>query len=515
MQWVQLHTRDNVAVILDVNGLPAGACLALSSGEAVVAREPVPCGHKVALRDLAPGDPIVKFGHVIGQATSLIAAGQHVHTHNVAMPGDFSALVVDPVAAPISAVSCLPGDLPGFFAGYPRTGGRAGVRNYIVVVASANCSASVVKAITRSFETRAGELAVRQIHGVVPLTHGAGCAQADDGLGTLLLNRTLAGSIFHPNVVAALVVGLGCEKTTADSILSVRSALGMTREIPLRQFTIQDVGGSEAAIRRGIAEVEGLAADLPLFRREPVPVAELALALNCGGSDVFSALSANPVLGHCTDALVARGGTAVLAELPECTGAEQLLRARAVSPAVRQKLRAIFAWWGEYARQHQVSINDNLSHGNVASGLTTIIEKSLGAVTKGGGSPLQQVVEYAEPVTEHGLILMNTPGFDPVSMTGLAAGGCNLAAFTTGRGSVYHCALVPTVKIACTSELFRRMTDNMDFNAGRVLEGGGMNEVAAELYHLLLAVAGGRQTCGERLGIGNEEFVPWAVGETL
>lgn len=515
MHWLQLHPQDNVAVVITPSGLEAGSVIEIPGRCSVTATMTVARGHKVALFPLNIGDRIIKFGHEIGEAIKPIKPGDHVHTHNVkVLPSDWHA--VDIQVGPTGTLpAALLERLPREFLGYPRSAGRAGVRNYIVVVASVNCSATVVKSIARRFEGQSTALAEREIHGVVPITHGAGCAMASDGLGAEVLNRSLAGWIYHPNVVGAVVVGLGCEKTTFTTISETRNRLGLVREIPLQQFSIQDVGGTVAAIEHGISVVQKLIESLPRFRRHPLPVSELALALNCGGSDAFSSLTANPLLGHCSDYLASLGATSVLAEIPECNGAEDLLYSRTVSAADRERLRVIFQWWQDYAQKHGVEINDNMSLGNVASGITTIIEKSLGAVSKGGSSPIRQVVDYAEPITKRGLVLMNTPGFDPVSITGLVAGGCNLVAFTTGRGSVYGCAIAPTLKLATTTELYRRMAGDMDFDAGRILTGVSMEEAAVEFFHLLVEVASGKQPCSEALRLGYEEFVPWAVGETL
>lgn len=515
MRWLHLHPHDNVAVVIDPAGLVAGNVIEIASRPPVTVTMPVARGHKVALCALRAGDRVIKFGHVIGEATQAIAAGAHVHTHNVrVLPSDWHAIASNAGPARPVPVPVLE-RLPREFLGYPRPAGRAGVRNYVVVVASVNCSATVVKAIARHFEGPSAALAEREIHGVVPITHGAGCAMASDGLGAEVLNRSLAGWMFHPNVVGAVLVGLGCEKTTCTTIWETRQRLGLVREIPLEQFSIQDLGGTAAAIEHGITVVQKLIESLPRFRRHPLPVSELSLALNCGGSDAFSSLTANPMLGHCSDYLAALGATAVLAEIPECNGAEDLLSSRTVSAADRERLRAIFQWWQDYALKHGVEINDNMSLGNIASGITTILEKSLGAVSKAGSGAVSQVVDYAEPVTAAGVALMNTPGFDPVSVTGLVAGGCNLVAFSTGRGSVYGCAIAPTLKLATTTELFRRMAGDMDFDAGRILAGLAMDDAALEFFHLLIAVASGKRTCSEALGLGREEFVPWAVGETL
>jgi altronate hydrolase len=507
---VQLHPADLVAVVVRPSGLSPGEAWEVGA-YAGRARTGIPSGHKIALRDIQAGEEILKYGLPIAVASTHIRAGEHVHIQNAVMPERYDETAPeDPRRAePPAAWSAL----PSTFEGYRRHDGEAGTRNLVVVAASVNCSATVVKAICRHFLGR--DLFAGGIHGVVPLTHGMGCAQAIGGAGYDLLNRTLAGSIFHPNVVGAVVVGLGCEGTTFDSILETRGRMGLRRDLPLDRVGIQDSGGTEAAIRNGVEAVERLLGSLPGFRRQTLPVSQLRVALNCGGSDAFSGLTANPVLGVASDVLVSKGGTVALAEIPECHGAEGALFRRAANQSVRDALRGVFAWWHDYAARHGVSLNDNLAPGNQAGGITTIVEKSLGAVAKAGTSPLTQVAGYAEPLSRPGFALMNTPGFDPVSVTGLVSGGCNLVAFTTGRGSAYGSALAPTVKISTTSELFRRMTGDMDFDAGPVLEHGGTSQVGAELYERLVRVASGDVTASERLGLGWEDFVPWAVGETL
>jgi altronate hydrolase len=504
-----LNPADGVAVVLHPDGLVPGSRWEIGGSSGVV-RSAVPCGHKLALRDFAPGDAILKYGLPIAVATEFIAAGEHVHVQNTAMP----VLVEGAGEAPAPGrVDPAWQGLPGEFQGYARDGGDAATRNYVVVAATVNCSATVVKAICRRFD--GGDLSRVGLHGVVPLTHGSGCAQSIGGAGYQLLNRTLAGSIFHPNVVGALIVGLGCEGTTIESVLGARARAKLTHEIPLERLGVQDSGGTEEAIRGGVAAVERLLNGLPAFRREALPVKHLRLALNCGGSDAFSGLTANPALGVASDILVSKGGTTVLAEIPECHGAETALLRQAATPAVRDSLSALFAWWRRYAERHGVELNDNLAPGNIAGGITTIVEKSLGAVAKAGTSPLVEVVEYAEPIEGPGFVLMNTPGFDPVSVTGLVAGGCNLVAFTTGRGSAFGSALAPTLKIATNTALFKRMRGDMDVDAGPVLEEGDPAHVGAEIYQRLVNAASGDLTSSERLGLGWEEFVPWAVGETL
>ncbi|MFZ1988983.1 MAG: altronate dehydratase family protein [Alphaproteobacteria bacterium] len=505
-----LREGDDVAVVVASAGVSAGAVLP----GGVKALEAVARGHKVALRDIAKGETIKKFGHTIAVATAPIRAGAWVHQHNAAMPSASQMSGHEQVS---HAVPGALAHLPATFMGYPRRSGLVGTRNYIVVSATVNCSATVVKAICRHFDTREirERLAAKGIDGIAPITHGAGCAQAIGGANYNVLNRTIAGTVFHPNVVAALFVGLGCEGTTAESILSSARLSDLPQDIPIEHIGIQDSGGTASAIAAGIDAVERLIEGVPKFERVPVPVSALKIALNCGGSDAFSSITANPVLGIVSDMLVARGGTVVLAEIPECHGVEDLLRARAVSPEVVKRLDDTFAWWLRYAEQNACDLNNNLAPGNIAGGITTIVEKSLGAVAKAGSSPLTDVVDYSAPIRVPGAVLMNTPGFDPVSVTGLVAGGCNMVTFTTGRGSVYGSATAPTIKIATNSELFKRMSGDMDFDAGQVLRDGEMTRAAEALYKLIVEVASGKKTSSEALGIGWEEFVVWSVGETL
>lgn len=506
--FIILHNADNVAVVTTPEGLAAGVTLPLPTP--LTAVDAIPSGHKVATNRIAQGAPVRKFGHVIGVATQAIDRGQHVHVHNVAMPP--TALVNEGGGIESHAVASV-ANLPQIFQGYKRLHGRAGVRNYVVVVSSVNCSATVVKAVCRRFG--GDDLRRRGVDGVVPVTHQSGCAQAMGGLSHQVLNRTLAGWMFHPNVVGAVVIGLGCEGTTAKTIFAARDAMGLVQDIPVETLTIQDVGGTAAAIEAGTQAVQRVLASLPTFQRQALPVSQLNLALNCGGSDAFSSLTANPVLGLVSDMLAQLHGTVALAEIPECTGAEDLLYSRITQESVRVRLQETFAWWDDYAQRQKVELNNNLAPGNIAGGITTIVEKSLGAVAKSGSTALTEVVGYAHPIHEAGFTLMNTPGFDPVSVTGLVAGGCNMVAFTTGRGSVYGCAIAPTLKIATTTELFKRMASDMDVDAGRVLADGTLTGVAQDLYRFVIEVASGKPTCSELLGLGWEEFVPWPIAETL
>lgn len=480
-------------------------------GIVVIENTEIPIGHKVALKFIPKDTLILKFGYPIGIATEDIDKGKHVHVHNVKYDDKISLPSShDPHAEKTKVLNCK----NKTFKGYLRKNGNVGIRNYIVVAATVNCSATVVKRICQKFAE--SDLSRYNIDGIVPVTHQAGCAQAIGGLNHKVLNRTLAGWIYHPNVVGALVVGLGCEGTTWKSIEeSARKDSRVDSNLPISFLGIQESGGTAAAIENGILAIEALLKTITISHREELPVSHLNLSLNCGGSDAFSSLTANPLLGYVSDLLVIGGGAVTLAEIPECHGAEGLLKSRAKNQQIQTRLDALFDWWNVYAKKNNVNLNNNLAPGNIAGGITTIIEKSLGAVAKAGHSPLCGVVDYSEPMKEKGFLIMNTPGFDPVSVTGLVAGGSQIVAFTTGRGSVYGCGIAPTIKIATNSSLFRRMKDDMDFDSGRIISGEAMNILADELYNLVIDVASGSKTKSELLGMGAEEFTPWPIGETL
>lgn len=504
---IKLNEKDNVAVVVSNEGISAGAPISTLGG--LKPNSSIPSGHKLALKHIKAGDLIVKFGHAIGQASKDISAGDHVHVHNVVMPSTHLKNEQSTQTRDYTQFK----DVPKVFNGYKRSAGRPGIRNYIAVIATVNCSSTVVKAICQHFKSV--DLSKKNIDGVIPITHSAGCAQAIGGLNFSVLNKTIAGWASHPNVVANLFIGLGCEGTTYETIQEASRNLNTDSGKPERHFRIQDVGGTSAAIREGIKLVEELLSQLPKFERTPMPISGIGLALNCGGSDAYSSLTANPSLGVASDILVSNDATSVLAEIPECHGAEELLANRAQSEKVVHKLNAVFDWWKNYSERHNVNLNNNLSPGNIAGGITTIIEKSLGAVSKGGTEPLADVVGYSEQIPNKGFVLMNTPGFDPVSVTGLVAGGCNIVCFTTGRGSVYGCSIAPTIKISTNTPLYNRMQDDIDFNAGEVISGATIEKTGLELMKFIVQVANGNKTKSEINNLGWEEFTPWPIGETL
>jgi len=496
---IQLHPRDKVAVACVA--VAAGAVIAQPGGPLAVPTA-IPAGHKIAIVPIAAGEVVLKYGQPIGVASRPIAAGEHVHVHNVEMGQALPSQAIDGTAsAPLA-----PGKAASF-EGYVRADGRVGTRNYIGVLSSVNCSASVCKAIARAFE---GPGALPGVDGVVAITHGSGCGMSD-GEGLALLRRTLRGYATHPNFAAVLVIGLGCEVNQVDALLD-----GLKTGGRVHGLTIQVEGGTRETIERGQALVRELAAEAAQAKRSTMPAAHLVVGLQCGGSDGYSGISANPALGAAVDLLVRHGGTAILSETPEIYGAEHLLTARATSPEVAGKLLARLRWWEDYAARNGAELDNNPSPGNKAGGITTILEKSLGAVAKAGSSPLTDVLGYAEPVRGHGLVFMDTPGYDPVSATGQVAGGATLICFTTGRGSTYGCKPTPSLKLATNTPLFERMSLDMDFNAGGIVDGTqSVAEAGQALFRLMLETASGRPTLSEQHGLGDNEFVPWQLGAVM
>jgi altronate hydrolase len=498
---IRLHADDDV-VIARVE-LPAGTMV---TKENVRASVRVPAGHKIAVRAVAKGKPVHRYNQIIGFATQDIAPGDHVHVHNVAM-GDFQrdyafcALKKD---TPYIAQ-------PATFLGIKRPGGRVATRNYIGILTSVNCSATVARMIAEHFKNRLDDYP--NVDGVVALTHKSGCGMASEGEATDVLRRTIAGYARHPNFFSSQLVGLGCEANQINSLLSAQQ---LKRSDKLVTFTIQEKGGTRKAVENGIARVKEMLPEANKVKREPVPASHLILGLQCGGSDGYSGISANPALGAAVDLLVRHGGTAILSETPEIYGAEHLLTRRAVSREVGEKLIERIRWWEEYTRRLGNEMNNNPSPGNKAGGLTTILEKSLGAVAKGGTTNLVAVYEYAEPVKAHGFVYMDTPGYDPVSATGQVAGGANMICFTTGRGSAYGCKPVPSLKLATNTPLFTHQEDDMDFNCGTIVDGTESIAQAGErFFQLILETASGRKTKSEEFGYGDDEFAPWQLGATM
>lgn len=498
---IRLNPLDNVLIARQA--LPEGLRLA---AEAITVRQPIPSGHKLATEHVEQGQPLRRYGQIIGFASQAIEAGEHVHVHNVEM-GDFArdyAFGVDARPTPASEA---------MFQGIVRADGRVATRNYIGILTSVNCSATVARAVADHFRRDIHPEALAaypNIDGVVALTHGAGCAVDPSGEALGLLRRTLGGYAIHPNFAAVLIIGLGCETNQIDSLLQTQH---LQTSNQLRAFTIQGIGGTSKTIAAGIEQVKALLAEANQVKREPVSARHLVVGLQCGGSDGYSGITANPALGNAVDRLVAAGGTAILSETPEIYGAEHLLTRRAVSREVGEKLIARIHWWEDYCQRMNAALNNNPSAGNKAGGLTTILEKSLGAVAKAGSSNLVDVYQYAEAVQAQGLVFMDTPGYDPVSATGQVAGGANLIAFTTGRGSAYGCAPAPSIKLATNNRVFEHQLEDMDVNCGGIADGStSIEERGAYIFEQMLRIASGERSKSEQHGYGQNEFVPWQTG---
>jgi altronate hydrolase len=501
---VQLHHTDNV-VIARTN-MPAG--MSLGIGE-LRTSETVGAGHKIALKAIAKGEPIRRYGQIIGFASGPIAPGSHVHTHNCVM-ADFTRDYAP--CSETKPTAYFNDPERAVFEGYRRGNGKSGTRNYLAVLTSVNCSATVARYIARHFDEQI--LAnYPNIDGVVALTHTTGCGMASSGDGYDAFQRTLWGHASNPNIGGVLMVGLGCETAHLDLLIE---AYGLKNGPLFHVYNIQNVGGTRHAIERGVAALKEMLPAVNDVRREPIPASELILALQCGGSDGYSGFTANPALGYASDLLVRHGGTAILSETPEIYGAEHLLTRRAVSQKVADKLIERIRWWEDYTERNKMNMNNNPSYGNKQGGLTTILEKSLGAAAKGGTTNLVDVLRYAEPVRERGLVFMDTPGFDPVSATGQVAGGANVMCFTTGRGSAYGNKPCPSIKIATNSSLYERQFEDMDLNCGSIADGStSVEEMGKTIFSEVLAVASGKRTKSEQFGYGDNEFAPWQIGATM
>jgi altronate hydrolase len=513
---VHLRPQDNVAVCR--RPIPAQTDLSFERTTIRVS-SPIRMGHKFAVRPVKEGDAILKYGQIIGFADRAINPGDHVHVHNVklgAFERDYAHASQIPAPLP-------PPDEYRTFMGFDRGGGkpdhlRYGTRNYLAVISTVNCSASTSKYIADRVREAGLLKHYPNVDGVMAIVHRQGCGMQFDGPDHQQLDRTLAGFARHPNVGAYILVGLGCEIVQASHLIEHEHLnlvqLNGAKSTP-QALSIQECGGIGKTVEAGVKAVAELLPRVNDVRREKLPAKHLILGTNCGGSDGNSGITANPALGVASDLIVQQGGTSILGETTEIYGAEHILTRRAVSREVGEKLVERIKWWEGYASMFGAEINNNPSPGNKEGGLTTIYEKSLGAIAKAGSTAMVDVYRYAEPVTAKGFVVMDTPGYDPVSMTGIVAGGANVCVFTTGRGSVFGCKPAPSIKVATNSPLYRHMEGDMDINAGRVLEGASLEEVGREIFEKILAVASGEKTKSEINGVGEEEFAPWSIGPTL
>ncbi len=507
---IRLRESDNVAVLKTT--LKGGGSIQMG-GETVSCGQTIPAGHKIALTAVADGQPLVKYGQTIGFARGAIRPGDHVHTQNLVM-GDFGRDYQ--FCADFAPVELVSGAAVRQFQGFKRANGKVGTRNYIAVISSVNCSASVSKYVAEHFRNPEFRAAYPNVDGVIAVTHKSGCSLLPSE-PLAMLQRVLAGMARHPNVGGYVMIGLGCEVNQLSHLIRDqgldRDDAGKGTPVVLN---IQAQGGVRKTTAAGIEAVEAILPKVNAQTRTPQSASELVLAMNCGGSDGNSGITANPALGFASDFLVKQGGTSVLAETTEIYGAEHLLTRRAASETVGRKLIDLIHWWEDHVKLHSASIDNNPSYGNKEGGLTTIYEKSLGAIAKAGQSPLNEVYQYAEAIEAKGLCFMDTPGNDPVSMTGLVSGGCTIATFTTGRGSVYGCKPSPCIKIATNSPLYNWMEEDMDINAGTILEGKeSVETVGQQIFEKILSVASGEQTKSELAGMGDEEFAPWTIGPIL
>ena len=503
---IRIHAADDVVIAR--HQLVGGTRI---ESEGVTVAGLVPPGHKLATKAIAAGAPVRRYDQIIGTAKVAIAAGQHVHSHNL----EFASFARDYAACSAARPTAFVAE-PATFAGIVRADGRVATRNYIGILTSVNCSATAARAIADHFRRDTNPHALKRfpnVDGVVALTHGAGCATASDGEPLQVLRRTLGGYARHPNFASVLVVGLGCETNQINGMLEQE---GLTTGAQLHAFNIQETGGTRKTVAHGIELVEWLLEEANRATRSPVPASHITVGLQCGGSDGYSGISANPALGAAVDRLVRHGGTAILSETPEIYGGEHLLTRRAASVEIANKLIARIRWWERYCERNDAEMDNNPSAGNKAGGLTTILEKSLGAIAKSGTTNLVDVVEYAQPVGTKGLVFMDTPGYDPVSATGQVAGGANLICFTTGRGSAYGCAPSPSLKLSTNTALWVKQEDDIDINCGEVIDGSSSIDAMGErIFRLMLETASGRKTKSEIHGYGQNEFVPWALGAVM
>jgi len=502
---IRLNENDNVVVaraeILPGTSIP---------GENVQTTAAIPRGHKIATRAIPKGETVTKYDQIIGFAMEDIAPGDHIHTHNC----EFRMVDRDyQFATDLRETKMVPEAERRTFEGYVRKNGSVGTRNYIGILTSVNCSATVAKYIADSFNST-GKLAdYPNIDGVSAFVHATGCGMADSGDGYANLQRTLWGYARHPNFAGVLIVGLGCEVNQIPFLLD---AYGLELNDTFQTMTIQESGGTRKTVDEAIERISGMLEPANAATRSTVPASELTVALQCGGSDAYSGITANPALGNAVDRLVANGGTGILAETPEIYGAEHLLTRRAINAEVGQKLVDRIKWWEDYTARNHGSMDNNPSPGNKAGGLTTILEKSLGAAAKGGTTNLTGVYKYAEPVDTKGFVFMDSPGFDPASITGEVASGANLVCFTTGRGSVYGCKPAPSIKLATNTPMYEKMSEDMDINAGKIADGDAtIQDVGEEIFDYMLDVASGKKSKSEELGFGDNEFIPWQVGAVM
>ena len=502
-QVIRLNAEDTVAIALED----------LGSGEVlrefgVTLVDPVARGHKIALRDVAMGEKVLRYGQIIGQATAPIAKGAHIHSHNLGMGPHELDYAIAEGNRPLPVISHT-----RTFDGYHRADGKVGTRNYLGILTTVNCSGTVARLVAEAAERDPVIAGFANVDGVVPIVHGTGCGMAGAGEGYDTLMRTIAGYAQHPNFGGILLLGLGCE------VMQVATLVGkgrMRADNNFRFMTIQQTGGTRKTIDASLRELREMAAVADRTTRKPAPLSHIVVGMQCGGSDGYSGITANPALGAASDLLVQHGGTTILSETPEIYGAEHLLTRRAASPAIAHAMIDRISWWEDYCARNGGEMDNNPSPGNKRGGLTTILEKSLGAVAKSGTAPMMGFYKFAEPITTPGFVYMDSPGYDPASVTGQIASGATLIAFTTGRGSVSGYKPTPCLKLATNSEMYERMSEDMDINCGDIISAGiSIQAKGREIFEAFIATASGKKTMSEELGFGGVEFVPWQIGAVM
>ena len=467
--------------------------------------DPIPFGHKVCLKSVNKGDPIIKYDQIIGFASKNIQAGEHVHSHNL----EFKEFKRDFKVTDKKNIIEEKADT--FFNGIMRDNGDVATRNYIGIVSTVNCSATVTKMIVEKIKYSEILKDYPNIDGIVPITHSTGCGMNTVSEGMQIFQRTIDGFKNHPNFSHVFVIGLGCE--CAQVSLFDES---LKKHQRIHFLTIQDEGGTKKIVDKVLSQIKNLLKEANDIKRTPQSVSNLTLALQCGGSDGYSGITANPALGVAADLLVKKGGSSILSETPEIYGAEHLLINRANSQLTADKLIKRIEWWRHYTSINDSTMDNNPAPGNKKGGLTTILEKSLGAVAKGGNSVLQDVLNYAEPLKNKGFNFMDSPGYDPVSVTGQVASGANVICFTTGRGSCFGCKPVPSLKLSTNTAMYEKMSEDMDLNCGTIAEGKEkIEEVGQKIFDLVVNTASGNKSKSEINGYGDEEFNPWQVGVVM
>ena len=491
-----LNEKDNVGIAKRTLKIEEEGAIAI-----------IPKGHKIAIKEIMKGQPVIKYSQTIGYASENIAKGSHVHIENL----EFRNVVKDYEFGSNKVKLDPPTEMSSFW-GYKRDDGRVGTRNTIAIITSVNCSATAARLIAEHFNSGILEK-FKNVDGVTAYVHGTGCGMADSGEGFEALQRVMWGYAKNPNVAGVLMVGLGCEMNQIEWLVE---AYGFSTGSLFQTMNIQDLAGLRKTVEYGIKKVSHMLPIIDKFSRVKCPASDLTVALQCGGSDAWSGVTANPALGYACDLLIACGGTGVLAETPEIYGAEHLLTIRASSPEVGKKLIKTINWWEDYTARNKGSMDNNPSPGNKKGGLTTILEKSLGAVAKAGTTPLNDVLRYAEQSKTKGFVFMDSPGYDPASVTGQIAAGCNLVAFTTGRGSAFGSKPSPCIKIATNTDMFNRMEEDMDINAGEILSGEiTVEALGGDIFNYFLEIASGKKTKSELQGLGDYEFVPWQIGAVM